>query len=757
MENYNLYLSTVYDFAAQRSLIRSFFGLESNHISQVPYFMYEKHLLDNPQIKQQLRQIMQGKNRLSLMCAPTGSGKTHAIMEVAKELDDQSYVYVFTPFKKQSLQNKAKYDVDCLVGSDTLSTTKILKERIISVTYDKANALAQKLLEMFEAKAFDGKHITLVIDEAHMLTSCQFRRQGLSRLQELIHMIKTKTNGNILYMSATFENCYMIDVDEIFACSNGKKANFNHVAEYICKAGVDNKTFITHCTIKQLNEKKKVLLRINDKSLIHKIAKNLEKKGYRVGVLTSETKEDSPLFQNIIENATLLLDYDVILMTSIIDCAVTLDSMQDGTFPKNIVPMYFMDEKNSNLDDIIQFSNRIRWNISELVILVDKHQGEWDAPIIPLKDIARKKGASYIQLMENIKEVNKRLADMKRLEQVLEDKDYFERANHLGKLFQVLEDELCCDEFDAFNRVYKEYMRQFFYHDDVRRKKLKEIFGVKVNFNFIGEDEIKTPFVDDTKERFDKWLDDMENNIFVQASYLQNATSQMQDAVYDNRFNCFKEINQYLGLDETIQLVKGKETSELKKEIKKLELKDIQEVNKSQLSEIEEYLNTKNPRVLDRQTKRIMDGSYAPIFEEAHNMGIDMETIANLLGKYGPAKAKEWLKEERIIRCNERIKKKEIPLGRSQMQQYALYQFVEVRRNGKINITLDINALEDIAQYMQNSTHDKWDVDDILKFLKLMYGYYLKERDVVGKTKRKKKELVAIVVRELRGNHTPLK
>ncbi|MGU9370291.1 DEAD/DEAH box helicase family protein, partial [Clostridium perfringens] len=115
-----------------------------------------------------------------LVVAPTGAGKTNAIIESSKELGKRNnkVLYVMAcPNKVQNLQNANKYKIKSIVAGTTKEDLKGVS--VVSMVYDKADMVLEYVKE-------NNLNLVLIIDEAHQLVdSSMYRKKALQSLGNL--------------------------------------------------------------------------------------------------------------------------------------------------------------------------------------------------------------------------------------------------------------------------------------------------------------------------------------------------------------------------------------------------------------------------------------------------------------------------------------------------------------------------------------------------------------------------------------------
>ena len=772
------YKDQVLAFAQDYFSIRQEFGLVNNLNSQMQYFAFNNYLGDNPNIQKRLQEIVGSHDEKILFVAPTGSGKTFSFAQLS------GYIALLTPYRKQTLQNAKKYHMKKVVGDDGLTPNEFLESKRITLTYDKSNVLRDVIKYFSNEQDTKNEKITIIIDECHMLTSAQYRKESLARVREMIKAAE-KHGHNIIYTTATFHNCYMLDLKNIILCDNGRLSNIRQIEEYRCAGDCDSADFILYNVLRELNNGHKVLLRINNKKFIDNIEEYVKNKGYRVAVLTSEIKEDNIVFDGIINEGVLSCDYDLYLLTCIIDAGVTIDTMSDGSTPADIVPMYFLD-RYANLDELKQFSNRIRWQIYNMVLLVDKHKQivmnydeETDEEyynegeeFLKLSRIVREKAPFYRDYNNNFNAIANGLETIYKdkkmvcdeLHHILSQKDFYGRKNDLGGAFSLDINAIYSkgstpgsipyvqfDRFYVFNNLYNQYMRQFFLHDDYRRSHLRDVFGCQVLSCTIFESNIKHKYHDYTKEHFDAFLDDLQDDHETQRRFREMDYRGMERIIRDPRFEILEKLTSYtkdldMAIKEIRSLPDGKAINK-SVVLEEYERRDIVDLTHEECRILEKHIITRKEKNLPINVLRVMDGCYVSLLEAGANLGIEMKTMQKIIENGGLYDIKKYVREEQIIQNNKKYLASKLLAGRAGMQQAALITTIEKKRGSKqATITLGEKNLDSIAKEMSRKTDRKWTAKSICDFIVSVY--------VCSVSQKKKKKPRKITVRGLRVNHT---
>lgn len=349
------------------------------------------------------KKLINRKQRL-VLDSSTGSGKTTAFMDAFEEFvkenpptigtrptaDEEYDFFIFAaPTIPLTEQIANKYNALCIKGGLTSGGyrkfwdgiwEKINNEgvRIFVTTFDKTAEL-MSFLETFvkESVGHDGwipKHsFTLVIDEIHKFTdSYNYRYVAIDHLSKV-----SKMATSVIGLSGTPEDLLKDDFDALIKIDNGNKQSpcmdfrvFTYRTSKVVKEGYIEKGLVIPPkletdanladvmlipVVKGLLKQTRVLLFLNNKERITRIAKMLKKDGIKVQIVTSDTKQSST-YTNIVKNNAIDDDVQVLLSTSVIGDGISIKNGLDWTclvVADKASPLF-------NPSTIKQISNRFR-------------------------------------------------------------------------------------------------------------------------------------------------------------------------------------------------------------------------------------------------------------------------------------------------------------------------------------------------------------------------------------------------------------
>lgn len=325
--------------------------------------MIKKYKFKNyiSELKEELRQALISSNSRVILKAPTGGGKTKAILELFKELSslNKKHAYILaTPNRSQSQQN-VKYDVVAVVGGVKifeLTTDELLTT---SCVYDKVDMLINEC-------HMRNLEITLVIDEAHeLIYSYPYRKASIENIINNLDECKT-----VVYMTATadvlinnkdiFKYDSIIDCESYERTANAKELN-------IIQYDKSNLEALILTAIQSGMNYKHILVRCNDISIIGSLSAKLSNEGIESCYIDSKNKNKSEAYNFIINDGSISDKYKVIFVTSLMDSGVSL--LNDA----NTFCLYACRPMEFNLNSIEQFSNRCRNKYEKFILLVNQN------------------------------------------------------------------------------------------------------------------------------------------------------------------------------------------------------------------------------------------------------------------------------------------------------------------------------------------------------------------------------------------------
>ena len=753
------YQSKVEIFAKEVNKVRNIF----NVYNQLPCVMhqeilkYDKYLEDNIDIVRDLRRDV-SNGRTTLVIADTGAGKTHAMFNITNENDWNIGVF---PYWSMTDHNSNKYQIERIVGGDFVDFDIKVDDsveffegnfkKVVATNYQKRFALlmdkADEMQNYLEELAANGvnlreQHGLIWVDEAHLLVSSSFRKSAIEKVQNLLAYIKKNTGITIFYTTATPFNCHLLPfVDVEFFDRKEEKSNVKAISEYIAQDSQNVEDMIITHIQKALNENKKVILRLNNIHIINNIRQTFK----NVDVITGQNKGESKIFKEISETSTLNMnDTDILCMTCVLDAGVSIDKVI-GCDVKDIVNLFIIDE-HFDVNELKQFSNRLRFDTT-LTLIVDKHEdkgGMDNAGFKNFLDLSNEKGEKfglydknfnlvYDSLM-NIYKDNNKVAQQ--LQNILNERDYFGQRNDLDGVYQIdfKTKEFKYDWFKAFNRVWDEYQRQFFFYDDIRHQWLMNMFLVD---DIDNEDiEYNEKYVDLVEMQVERFLNEVVNDNDLQREIKKNDTKEIKKILnekYDfDNVNDILESKKYEKLQTLIKYEKNINVAvktildnsavELGKIIKDYEREALKDLTKDELNMINMYITEKNLENVNDKVFNIIKSDFIEIYEDALSLNISLDNIQNIINEGGVKDAKVYIREEIIIQNNLKYSKKNKCNGQAAFEQYLVINQIEANKNGD---TLNINEdlMGKITKTLTKKTGKKWTTTDTEKFIKEIYSW----------------------------------
>lgn len=255
------------------------------------------------------------KHSKILIDAPTGGGKTYAIVEIMNSFKDSLNI-ILTPNVIQNKQNAKIYSIQAFTGED-----KNIYSNCISATYDKARTLIEYI------KARDLK-VNLFIDECHLLIDASnYRMRAISDITEL-----SQVADKVIYMSATNDYTREILKHDVELNIKPRKAinNINEAQIVLFENKYAESSLIEkiiQCSNEDLD--RKVILFLNNIERLNDIKTVLLKKGFEdkeIALINSKekTEHDEKVFDNIIEVAEIPEETKIILTTSTLEVGTNI-------------------------------------------------------------------------------------------------------------------------------------------------------------------------------------------------------------------------------------------------------------------------------------------------------------------------------------------------------------------------------------------------------------------------------------------------
>ena len=315
-----------------------FYG--SQYPCRITDCQYEDYISDNRDNEAVVDSLLSTKG-IKLVIAPTGSGKTSALVSGADRLTsgNQGYRVVFDlPTRALATQMGNNRAVRTMVGGDPFDEECPL----IATTYEKM-FVVEEHIRMQKFLGSTERNV-LVLDESHLLTTQHTFREDA--IKAVISCIERNEFHSIVLVTATPEPMGLYHFDEIVEFgSRDPRASIDRLEiievddpiEYV--KGIDY-------------SKEFPFIRLNS---IEKIDSLMAQMPQTFARITRDDKE-TKAYLDIVERGRIDgSGIDGILATSVIEAGVSITD-----YPDNIVPMAVFPDNNISADDIEQFLNRIR-------------------------------------------------------------------------------------------------------------------------------------------------------------------------------------------------------------------------------------------------------------------------------------------------------------------------------------------------------------------------------------------------------------
>lgn len=230
-----------------------------------------------------------------LLIAPTGSGKTYSIINTLKKFD---YKAIFIlPNSANVEQAMIEYNIPG--AYDKLSATNAIESgNVVVMTWDKVSSLINT----------DLSDYIIIIDEIHQTYTDTYRKKAIKGLYDISKNFKGRID-----ITATPNKLDFDAYDYIIEYKQDKQTKYN-VKLY---NGVDTKTIIDI-----LDNSNNGALLMNDKKELKYISTVIGKKN---DVIVSETKEDSKLYDSIMNKGNMG-DFELLLNTTTIVAGVNINN-----------------------------------------------------------------------------------------------------------------------------------------------------------------------------------------------------------------------------------------------------------------------------------------------------------------------------------------------------------------------------------------------------------------------------------------------
>ena len=425
-------------------------------------------------------ELILNQEGLILLSAPTGSGKTFTIIQgfskLSKQFKDRVFI-ILCPNRVQNEQNGKeyeKYNVHVVIGGVKAEQ----HINIISGVYEKVDELIQ---------TYRDKDITLVVDEAHeLIESISYRDKAISFIDSTYEKC-----FNTIHLTATprkLKEFYTYDYQYNF---DFKNIDNNLESLNIIPSKDLDETLFTLLKINKNNNKQSLVFMSGSKNDIKTMGDVLNKRGYNVGVITSDDKE-SPLYLEIVANSTIPVEYDIVLSTKVLECGTNIKNT-------NIVPIEVVKDINYfNLDSTEQKFARLRSrNGQGYLIVKEPKESKYIRSFDEIKEDLMKISLASIKGIEALKETQLNISIDDYINIMNENiKMHISAITGINGILDFDEDNLqvTINKKKLINKAFKDYDKQFLYDLDMLVNALKgrvKANNIEVLFDIVEDDSIE--------------------------------------------------------------------------------------------------------------------------------------------------------------------------------------------------------------------------------------------------------------------------
>lgn len=306
---------------------------------------YDNYISDNKCNNDVLDSVL-AKSGIKLVIAPTGGGKSTALLDRAEELvtRDKDYRVVFgLPAKMLALQMGNRDSVYSMTGGDLFDKTS----PIVATTYEKMFEVETHIrLEEIPAhlNGTDTKKNVLVLDESHLLTTQHMFRQAA--IKSIIGCIEQNYFHSVVLVTATPSPMSLFRCDEIVEFQRKKPLPSMDKLEIIAVDDVCG-------YIKSIDyDREFPFIRLNNIDEIDNLTAQMPQ------IFARLTKDDknTKVYQDIVNDGKIDgTGISGVLSTCVVEAGVNITD-----YPDNIVPTAVFPDNNISADSIEQFLNRFR-------------------------------------------------------------------------------------------------------------------------------------------------------------------------------------------------------------------------------------------------------------------------------------------------------------------------------------------------------------------------------------------------------------
>lgn len=752
---------------------------------------FDDKLSNEEEIMNYLYEMMLNKGSINFVSAPTNAGKTYAINELFKKLnkvekriskdeilemfkyqEDPEKCYrtfkqtiptymnvIAMPSNPQTIQVSRKYGLECLVGGDDYKELDMTKDAInVAMVYD----MSKVLINMLEKDKY--LKINLVIDEAHDLTSAQFRIKAIDDLERLKELV-LENGGTITYLTATYtELAYLTDLNHILFCNKRvQEVDFDNLTLIV----VNGEKSIEDIALNVLSNKK-ALVRFNRKEGQKDIQKELSLQGKKVYYVNADEKASfidkktnekvykNKMMNDIVNNEILPEDTDIAICTQLLDSGSNIAGIgNENNKPYNFDTIHFIrDSKDLNLSQIEQFVNRIRFKHNNHYIVIKKQVLEENEKVynFNLRQILKfcfdklQKQVEYLEaeidILRRIKYKGEENIDElieKAINDILEEENNYDGLkNSMGGCIRYKNGDIYIDYKFFLNYCLNKYNQSLYYNQDKFVKELEKIFNKKVKIVEMEDKDINLEVDKTTLEEYKKELLEQLKNGGCLFPYIYK-TQFYKEAQKVYEFTHY-EIMKCL---EIVLSMNDKELQELynkysKKALQKLNKSEIQELN-TILSNEKQLKDVKDNNLREEFAKIITNQSFREKLNNSNKKGINIDDFITHYCKTDDEKEfNRFVNEKRIIKNNINYKDgyKELLRDHANYDQLIVLEYIKNVKNYKIykkNPTENIDKIDELIKELNDRTGHKYTRTKLINFIKQIYTYREVDEKIKGK------------------------
>lgn len=328
--------------------VRKLFYNDNYVCNKIDEYDYDTYISDNTANHKVLDDAL-AESGIKLVIAPTGSGKSSALLDSAKRVSavDKDCLFVFALPSRPLAEQLANGGIERLVGGDEYEESM----KIVATTYEKIFEIKQAL--QTKKQMGKPKKAVLILDECHLLASQNLFRQ--KAIQDLISCIEENLFHSVLLVTATPFPMSLFRCERII---NFKSLKSKPVMDKI--EIIEINEIIGHIKNNIDYGKEFPFIRLCDTNLIDNL---IDKMPQKIARLTSTDKK-SKVYQDIVNHSKIdATGIDGILTTSLLEAGVSIREYPENTVPYVAFPNFFL-----SVDDIEQFLNRLRRSDNYFVV-----------------------------------------------------------------------------------------------------------------------------------------------------------------------------------------------------------------------------------------------------------------------------------------------------------------------------------------------------------------------------------------------------